>query len=46
MEGSGTLGLTSDYRNIFLNFYDKSNNPELIFFRQTGKNKNIETKNR
>ena len=44
-EGSGTLGLTSDYRNIFLNFYDKSNNPELIFFRQTGKNKNIETKN-
>lgn len=29
--GKKTLDLTADYRNIFLNFYDLSNNPELIF---------------
>lgn len=44
-EGSGACGLTSDYRNIFLNFYSIDNNPELIFFRQLGKTKTIETNN-
>ena len=43
-EGKGTLRLASDYRNIFLNFYG-GNNPEVIFFRPSGKNKNIETAN-
>ena len=44
-DGAGTFGLTSDYRNIFLNFYSGDNNPELIFFRQVGKTKSIETNN-
>lgn len=43
-KGKGTLNLAQDYRNIFINFYG-GNNPELIFFRPVGKNKNIETVN-
>ena len=42
--GKGTLNLAQNYRNIFVNFYG-GNNPELIFFRPVGKNKNIETAN-
>ncbi|CAG9902178.1 Cell surface glycan-binding lipoprotein, utilization system for glycans and polysaccharides (PUL), SusD family [Bacteroides ovatus] len=42
--GKGTLNLAQDYRNIFVNFYG-GNNPELIFFRPVGKNKNVETAN-
>lgn len=44
-DGTGIFGLTSDYRNIFLNFYSGDNNPELIFFRQVGETKSIETNN-
>lgn len=43
--GKKTLDLTADYRNIFLNFYDLSNNPELIFFRPSGRGKGVETAN-
>lgn len=43
--GKKTLDLTADYRNIFLNFYDLSNNPELIFFRPSGRGKGVETTN-
>ena len=44
-EGKANIGLTADVRDVFLGFYDQSTNPELIFFRQDGKNKNVETNN-
>lgn len=45
-EKGGNIGLTADYRDVFLNFYDPNNNPELIFFRSVGKdNKDVEVKN-
>ena len=43
--GKGNINLTADVRDVFLSFYDQATNPELIFFRQDGKNKNIETNN-
>ena len=43
--GKKTLNLTSDYRNIFISFYDPSNNPELIFFRPSGRGKGVEMAN-
>lgn len=44
-DGSGALGLTNNYTNIFLNFYSRVANPEVIFFRQAGQSKSIETNN-
>ncbi len=44
-EGKNTYGLTADFRNVFLNFYDATNNPEVIFCRLRGENKDIETTN-
>ena len=44
-EGKNTYGLTADFRNVFLEFYDVANNPEVIFCRLQGENKNIETSN-
>ena len=54
--GNGAYGLTSrhedekgnitrDYRDIFLGFYNKSNNPEVIFYRPGGEDKSIEINN-
>ncbi|MBD5279217.1 MAG: RagB/SusD family nutrient uptake outer membrane protein [Bacteroides sp.] len=30
-KGSGAINLTGDYRSIFLNYYDRSGNPEVIW---------------
>lgn len=43
--GGKTLDLANNYRNIFTEFYDPSNNPELIFFRPVGRGKGIEVTN-
>lgn len=43
-EGSNTLSLTPDFRQVFLNFYSSAN-PELIWFIPWGDNKNVETNN-
>lgn len=55
-KGNGAYGLTGDptvgdgkstqdFRDIFLGFYNKGNNPEVIFYRPGGENKSIETNN-
>ncbi|MDD3036611.1 RagB/SusD family nutrient uptake outer membrane protein [Bacteroides sp.] len=48
-DGNGAYGLTKDngqdFRDVFLGFYNKSNNPEVIFYRPGGENKSIETNN-
>lgn len=43
--GKKTLDLTTNYRNIFTDFYDPSNNRELIFFRPVGRGKGVEMMN-
>lgn len=51
--GNGAYNLTQstsdddnrDFRDIFLGFYNKTNNPEVIFYRPGGENKSIETNN-
>lgn len=43
--GNKTNALTKNFIVIFLNYYNKTTNPELIFFRQGGKSKNVETRN-
>lgn len=43
--GKKTLDLATNYRNIFIEFYGSSNNPELIFFRPVGRGKGIELTN-
>lgn len=42
-KGDGTFKLATSVRNIFLNFYHKSLNPELIFFRQGGSGTGVES---
>ena len=42
-KGDGTFKLATSMRNIFLNFYHKSINPELIFFRQGGSGTGVES---
>ena len=47
-EGNGSYGLTEstgDFRDVFLSFYNKTNNPEVIFYRPGGEDKSIETNN-
>lgn len=44
-EGAGTLGLTNDFCKMFLDFYNRTENPEIIFTRQTFKSKDIEYSN-
>lgn len=47
-EGNGSYGLTEstgDFRDVFLGFYNKDKNPEVIFYRPGGNNKSIETNN-
>lgn len=43
--GTGSVRLTDNFTNIFLGFYSQTANPELIFFRQGGQDKTIETNN-
>lgn len=43
--GNKSVGLTKNFVNVFLNFYSKEANPEVIFFRQEGQSKQIETNN-
>ena len=51
--GNGAYNLTQstsdgdnrDFRDIFLGFYNKTNNPEVIFYRPGGENESIETNN-
>lgn len=43
--GKKTYGLTSKFTDVFLDFYDISNNPEVIFCRLRGTGKDIETNN-
>ena len=49
-DGNGAYGLTQpnsdrDFRDRFLGFYNKSNNPEVIFYRPGSEDKSIETNN-
>lgn len=55
-EGNGAYGLTQrqtdengnvtrDFRDVFLGFYNKSNNPEVIFYRPGSEDKSVETNN-
>lgn len=44
-EGNGALGLTSDFRDVFLGFYSKGTNPEVIFFSQGGNDTSVERVN-
>lgn len=44
-DGRRTLGLTSEFKNVFLNFYSKDGNPEVIFFRQGSNDTSIEKTN-
>lgn len=51
--GNGAYGLTQstsdgdnrDFRDVFLGFYNKTNNPEVIFYRAGGEDKSIESNN-
>ena len=51
--GNGAYGLTQstsdgdnrDFRDVFLGFYNKTNNPEVIFYRPGGEDKSIESNN-
>lgn len=43
--GKKTVDLTKNQMGIFLSFYSTLINPEIIFFRQGGQNKEVETKN-
>lgn len=43
--GRKTVDLAKNQMGIFLSFYSPSVNPELIFFRQGGQSKEVETKN-
>lgn len=51
--GNGAYNLTQstsddenrDFRDVFLGFYNKTNNPEVIFYRPGAENKAIETNN-
>lgn len=43
--GTNKVGLSPNPLGIFLDFYSATVNPELIFFRQGGKNTSIETEN-
>lgn len=38
LDGTKTFKLTSNFRNVFLGYYQKLSNPELIFFRQGSSN--------
>ena len=42
-QGDASVKLTSSAKNIFLNFYNKSTNPEIIFFRQGGSGTGVES---
>ena len=42
-KGDATFKLATSSRNVFLNFYHKSTNPELIFFRQGGSGTGVES---
>ena len=44
-DGAKTVDLARNQMAIFLSFYSSSANPELIFFRQGGQDKTIETAN-
>ena len=44
-KGTEDLILTEDMRDVFLNYYSYGANPELIFFRNDGKSKAIESAN-
>jgi hypothetical protein len=43
--GKKTVDLAKDEMGVFLSFYSASVNPEIIFFRQGGQNKVVETQN-
>ena len=43
--GSKTVNLAINPMGVFLSYYSSSVNPELIFFRQEGQSKTIETQN-
>ncbi|MDD3488399.1 MAG: RagB/SusD family nutrient uptake outer membrane protein [Paludibacter sp.] len=43
--GRKTVDLAKNQMGIFLSFYSPSVNPEMIFFRQGGQSKEVETKN-
>lgn len=44
-KGMKTVNLANNVLGVFLSFYDKTVNPELIFFRQGGQSKDIERRN-
>lgn len=44
-DGRKTVDLAKNQMGIFLSFYSPSVNPEMIFFRQGGQSKEVETKN-
>jgi len=43
--GKKTVNLSNNFMGIFLSYYSSTVNPELIFFRQGGQDKSIETNN-
>ncbi len=43
--GRKTVNLSNNFMGIFLSYYSSTVNPELIFFRQGGQDKSIETNN-
>ncbi len=43
--GSKVIGLTSNFRNVFYDFYNVSANPEIIWFVQGSRNTSIENAN-
>lgn len=43
--GTGDVNLSPDFRETFLSYYQTDNNPEILFFRQVGQGKSVETDN-
>ncbi|GCB36574.1 RagB/SusD family nutrient uptake outer membrane protein [Bacteroides faecalis] len=44
-EGKAVYGLNNDFRDVFLNFYNVTANPEVIFYRPGSENTSIENNN-
>lgn len=44
-QGKKTVDLAKNYLGIFLSFYSSTVNPEIIFYRQGGQSRDIETRN-
>jgi len=43
--GKKTVNLSNNFMGVFLSYYSSTVNPEIIFFRQGGQDKSIETNN-